>query len=95
MSPEEKDYEKVYREFWKPLIEKDGKLSMDALMRELFDYYIMMGDVSKVYDHITDGKWSKPHYKAEAMIAAADDWCKEAVERRMQEYMSEQDPSYD
>ncbi len=68
-----KDYEQTYEEHWKDFCEKEGVPDMDAIKRELHDYWIVMGEVSKVYDHITGGKLSKPNTRAESVIDAAEE----------------------
>lgn len=66
-------YEQVYADFWKPILEKDGQLSMDQLKRELYDFWVAMENVPKVYCHITGNLLSKINYDAQVVISAADD----------------------
>lgn len=57
-----KDYEKVYNEFWKGIIEnKDGVVNIDQVKRELSDYYFMLNEVPKVYCEVTNDNISKPN----------------------------------
>jgi hypothetical protein len=67
-----KDYEQNYEEYWKELIEPDGKLDMDALKRELYDYWVAIENVGEVYCHITGNRFSKPNTLASVMIDEAD-----------------------
>ena len=64
----------IYEEFWKPLIETDGKLDMELLRKELYDFYIVIEEVSKVYCHITGNQISKPLTSADAVISVADEY---------------------
>ena len=78
-----KDYEETYNSFWKEIVEKDGVLDLDQVKRELHDYHRMLGEVPKVYDHVTGGRISKPNTPASAVIAEHDDevtrLCEEAA----------------
>lgn len=70
-----KDYEKVYEEFWKELVtHDDGSINMDAIKRELFDFYITIQEVSKTYDAITGGKLSKPNTDSSYIIDAVAEY---------------------
>jgi hypothetical protein len=52
----------------------DGeKLTTEKVGAELSDYHFILGEVPKVYDHVTGGLLSKPNYHANVVIAAADD----------------------
>jgi hypothetical protein len=77
-----KDYEKTYKEFWKEIVERNGKLNMIQIKKELFDYHKMMGQVGLVYDHITGGAVSKPNTEAKTVIAIADDVVGEQIANR-------------
>ena len=73
--PRMKDYERVYEDFWKDVLENlDGTLNVDAVKKELFDWYFAMGEVAEVYCHITNGVLSKPNYYASSVIAVADEY---------------------
>lgn len=82
----DKEVEKVWREFWKPLVFRRGKLDIEAVKRELFDYHMVLGEVPKVYDHITNGRISKPQTRHEDVIAVADDVVDELVACEMEEF---------
>lgn len=69
------DYEKTFAEFWAAdLLLPDGTLDKDKVMRELHDYRMVLDEVSKVYDNITGGRFSKPLTEAVHVIAAADEY---------------------
>ena len=73
------DVNKVYEEFWKFIIELDGEIDFEQVKRELYDYRIVMQEVSKVYCEITEGKFSKPNTKAEHIIEAVDEYNEELL----------------
>lgn len=62
-----------FLDFWWPLLEKGGRLDLAQIMRELYDYRTALREVSHVYDHLTNGKFSKPNTAAEYIIAAVED----------------------
>lgn len=69
-----KDYEEMYETFWKELIENNkGEIILDNLKRELYDYAILIDNVSKVYDHVTGGVVSKPLTNPEIVKELADE----------------------
>ena len=64
----EKDYKEDYAEFWKDIVEKNGKLNKDFVMRELHDFHFMLGQVPKVYEEVSGGHISKPNTYAFEVI---------------------------
>lgn len=63
------DYEKVYDDFWKSIVEnEDGTLNVDQIKRELFDWRIAMQQVSEAYSELTGGLLSKPNTAARWVI---------------------------
>lgn len=65
--------EKDWREFWVPLVVKDGEVDLEQIKKELFDYHMIMKEVSKVYYEVTGGKVSKPNTAAETVIDMYND----------------------
>ena len=63
----------VYETFWKPLIEQNGKLNVEQLKKELFDFWQVMQSVPKVYSHVTGGKISKILTDPQVVNSMADD----------------------
>lgn len=63
-----KDYKKTYNEFWKDIVEKDGKLNKDQIMRELSDFSFMLDQVPKVYCEVSGGMISKTNTYAYEVI---------------------------
>ena len=81
-----KDYIETWEKFWKPLcVKPDGTLNLDQIQRELHDFHCVMGNVSKVYDHITGGKMSKPNYDADTVIAVYEDHVQDLIAEAMKE----------
>lgn len=73
-------HHQTYELFWKPILEKDGALDLDAMKRELHDYHLIMDEVSKVYDEITAGQFSKCNTEAHHIIDRVNERIAEAVE---------------
>lgn len=74
-----KDYEQTWKEFWEPLLVKEGTLDIDQVKRELHDYVAVMKMVPIVYDHITGGRITGIHSKPEHVISAAADHFRELI----------------
>ena len=61
------DVLKIYEEFWKVNIEGDhgegfkNDRTILQLKRELYDYWVLLENVPKIFMEITGGKISKPH----------------------------------
>ena len=68
----DEEIEQVWKEFWLPLLEKDGKIDMEQVKKELYDFRMVMKNASKVYEHITSGKISYANTSADAVISEAD-----------------------
>ncbi len=64
--------DKKVLDFWKDIIYKDGVLNEEQVLKELNDFYFIMQQVPKVYDHITKGRLSKLMYEAATVISEAD-----------------------
>jgi hypothetical protein len=63
----------VWEDFWKPLVcAKNGEIVLDSIKRELYDYYVVMNEVSEAYCHITGNIFSKANTKASHIIEAAE-----------------------
>lgn len=71
--------EQVWQDFWRPIVCKDeeSEVDMEQVKRELYDWYIAMNEVSKVYCEITGNMISKPHTKSEVVIEKADEHYKD------------------
>ena len=81
------DHEKTWDEFWKPLCTKpDGTLDIDAIKRELHDFHTILGEVPKVYDHVTHGRISKANTLAFEVIAVSDDIRTDEINEALKEY---------
>jgi hypothetical protein len=75
-------------EFWRRVY-PDG---MDAqeILNELSDLQMMIENVSKVYDHVTGGKASKPNTDADVIKSLHDDYVNELVEEALADREEEQ-----
>lgn len=62
------DVEKVYREFWQEIVAPNGKLDLEQVKKELFDFHKILEEVPKVYDNVTGGRLSKPNTPASVIV---------------------------
>lgn len=75
------DYQTIFKSFWAEIVcNPDGTLNMDAVQRELADYYFMLQEVPKVYDHVTGGAVSKPNTYAFEVNLVADEHYQKSIE---------------
>jgi hypothetical protein len=75
------DYQKIFKDFWAEIVcNPDGTLNMDAVQRELADYYFMLQEVPKVYDYVTGGMISKPNTCAFEVNDMADEHYHKSIE---------------
>ena len=73
-----------YNERWKNVVEHEGVLDKESIMRELDDYDFLLENVPKVYDHVTS-RISKPNTPAEAVIGEHDDRRREDIDEAVEE----------
>jgi len=68
------NYKEIYDKYWKENVEdENGNLDKDKVMRELADYWFVLGEVPKVYCHVTGNRISKPNTYASEVISEADE----------------------
>ena len=60
--------EKNYQEFWREIIEPEGKIDIQQVKKELSDYKFLLEEVPKVYHKIT-GCLSKTHYPSNVILS--------------------------
>jgi hypothetical protein len=61
-------------QFWRGIIcNEDGTIDEKKVMAELKDFSFIIDQLPKVYCHITNNTLSKHMYRAETVIAVADD----------------------
>lgn len=66
------EVQQVYDEFWRRIVEPNGVLDFEQVKKELFDFRNVMQEVTKVYLHVTNNRFSKPLTSAEAVIDATE-----------------------
>lgn len=71
--------EKVYQEYWKDIIEKDGKINIERVKKELFDYHTIINNVPVVYDYITGSKIS-PLTDSSTVLALVENYNNQCTE---------------
>lgn len=69
------EWDKKFQEFWLPIITTDGKLDLEKIKNELYDFDFVIKQVPLVYDHVAG--LSKVMYNAQTIIDAHDDRCHE------------------
>lgn len=75
-------------DFWNNWVYPDGATA-EQIQDELADYQMIINEVSKVYDHVTDGRISKPNTLASEVIMIADDRMQNKIDdavNEMEEY---------
>lgn len=76
--------DQVYDDFWKNIIENDHGIDIVQMKKELYDFWMMIQEVPKVYDHVTGGQVSKPLTSADVVNSLADEYydgiCQEHIE---------------
>lgn len=79
--PTDAEVVELFTTYWAPLVMKGDQFDTLAVARELYDYWIVVTEVSRVYGHVTGGRLTKPNTAAFHIIAAHD----EAIEAAYQE----------
>lgn len=69
----------------RPDILKDIQTLIEAFENEYHDVLMLSHNVSRVYDHITCSRISKPNTKAEDVIAVANDFLTDVVDDAIEE----------
>ena len=90
----DEDAERVWEDFWEPLVSVDGVYGLadlEKIKRELYDYRMVMQEVSKVYYEISNGKLSKPNTDAIHIIQEHHDRIDETVKEALAEVDEEQE----
>jgi hypothetical protein len=65
---------KVYKEFWKPLLGFFGLLNFNQVKRELYDFNFILEEVRKVYMTVTNNMISKPNTYGYEVIAEFENY---------------------
>jgi hypothetical protein len=76
--------------FWDDLVAPDGHLDADLVRAELNDYWMVMGEVAKVYAELTDGRISKPNTLAVHVIGEANEAAERAIHPAVREEVAEE-----
>lgn len=86
---EENNYEKKYDEFWKDIIECNGEINLCQLKKELYDYSILIDNVTKVYTHATNYVLSKTNYSAEIVISQIEEAQKNDLKHDLENFIDD------
>lgn len=64
----------VFEEHWREIVcNDDDTLNEERVKAELHDFWLILTEVPKVYDHVTRGRLSNPNTAAEHVISAHDE----------------------
>lgn len=77
--PLDLDVARVFQDFWAPLVCPDGTWDLGQVKRELYDYHAMIAEVTKVYDTLTCGRFTKPNTAAEHILSEVEERTQEAI----------------
>jgi hypothetical protein len=83
-----KTIDEEFKDFWVPIIfdAKNGRLNLEQLKKELYDYSMLLENVPKVYCEVSGGKISKPNTDPEEVILAFNDLLNETVDDAIKEH---------
>lgn len=70
-------------EHWLPLLKTNGQWDEQKIRNELHDLVFVLNQVSALYDHVSNGKLSKPMYYADVIKTEFDDAVNDAVKDAM------------
>lgn len=65
--------EVAYENIWKPIVEEEGVVNMDAVKSLLFDYGALLHGNAILFPYLTEGQIEHPQTDIEEVIQVADD----------------------
>ena len=68
MDENNKNWDKKFKEFWKPLLTIDGKYDEQKIKNEMHDLDFATDQISELYMELTGGRLSKPMYYAQTIL---------------------------
>ena len=79
-----------YESVWKEIIENpDGSLNKEQVMKELHDFSILIGNISKIYTYMTGSIVSKPMVDAHIIIGLCEEQLQESYDRGYEDAMQD------
>ena len=96
----EEDVNRVYDTFWKPILESNpdegqrvqrgvSDLDLKQMKKELYDFWVLIENVPKVYSAVTGGRVSKHMTCPSAVIAEFEDYTSELTAQEVKEQTEE------
>lgn len=85
----EPEVAEAFYDMWADIVKPGGQWDHDQVMRELYDYKMLLDNVPKVYDHVTGGRVSKPNTLASAVQGQADEYLASEIRERVWEAVDE------
>lgn len=82
-----KEVDQVFNNFWREIVcNGDGSLNEEQVKKELYDFYVAMENVPKVYCHITGNTLSKINYTASAVISCYEEHVQRLINEAIDDY---------
>ena len=79
-----------YESVWKEIIENpDGSLKKEQVMKELHDFSVLIGNLSKIYTYMTGSIVSKPMVDAHIIIDLCAEQLQESYDRGYEDAMQD------
>ena len=76
------EVEQKYNEFWKEIVENpDGTLNKDKIMKELADFSVLIGNLSKINCYLSGNMVSNPMTDASVVIQICEEQLQESYQR--------------
>ena len=85
----DEQWDKAWKETWRPLLFTDGELDEKKIQNEMHDLVFVLRQVGEVYEHITGGRLSKETYFASTIIQEHDQQIMNAVNEALAEMTSD------
>lgn len=77
-------------EWWRQLVcDDDGVPDMEKVMAEFHDFDMLIRNMPRVYDAVTNGRISKPHTEAWVVIAEVEDITRGLIDEAVEETREE------
>lgn len=89
MSEQMDEVEQCWREFWLPIVAKDGAVDIEQVKKELFDFKQLMRNASIVYDHVTRSRITNVLTLPDAVIGEADECQENAIRYAIEDFFLE------
>lgn len=73
---------------WKKILTQDGRINLNQLKKELFDYSFLIQEAARVYHYVSGGRVFKPSQTSDEVIAAFNEYFKDKVNEEVKKRLS-------